>query len=109
MQPSLQELAHALGGVISGREVLAPGPGHSLKDRSLSVCLSDSDPAGFVVYSHSGDDPITCKDYVREKLGQPAWEPSRGNGHKHHDPVVANYIYPSAIAGACTALLCLKF
>ena len=91
-KPSLQELAHALGGEISADQVRAPGPGHSSQDRSLSVKVSDSDP-GYVVHSFSDDDPIKCKDYVRERLGMPPWQP--GNGHDR-DPVVASYVYKDA-------------
>ena len=29
----------------------------------------------FVVFSHANDDWQTCKDYVRERLGWPAWRP----------------------------------
>jgi hypothetical protein len=92
-KPSLEEIAQALGGKISGRQVLAPGPGHSREDRSLSITLSDGEP-GYVVHSFAGDDPIECKDYVRDKLGQPKWAPN-GNGHDR-DPVVASYIYKDA-------------
>ena len=46
----------------------APGPGHSAKDRSLSITLDASAPDGFLVYSFAGDDWVHCKDYVREKL-----------------------------------------
>ena len=53
-------------------DVVAPGPGHSRRDRSLSVAIN-AGPDGFIVYSFSGDDWQTCRDYVREKLGlQPA-------------------------------------
>jgi putative DNA primase/helicase len=45
-------------------------------DRSLSVTLSDTAEAGFVVFSHAGDDGIECKDYVRGKLGFPKWKPT---------------------------------
>jgi hypothetical protein len=38
--PTFAGIALALGGEVHGREVLAPGPGHSAKDRSLSVTLS---------------------------------------------------------------------
>ena len=65
---ALRTLAIALGGVINGRSVLAPGPGHSAKDRSLSVTLSATSPDGFMVYSHAGDDWQACRDYVRGKL-----------------------------------------
>ena len=94
-KPSLQEIAQALGGEISAGQVKAPGPGHSPQDRSLAVKLSGIDPAGYVVHSFAGDDPIKCKDYVRGKLGMPPWEPSRGNGHDR-DPVVASYVYSDA-------------
>jgi hypothetical protein len=66
---SLQELARVLGGEVRGNQVLAPGPGHSQKDRSLSIKLDSSKPHQFVVHSFSGDDPIRCKDYVRGKVG----------------------------------------
>jgi hypothetical protein len=95
-KPSLQEIARALNGEISAHnQVRAPGPGHSAQDRSLAVKLSDSNPAGYIVHSFAGDDPIQCRDYVRDKLGQPAWEPSRGNGHDR-DPVTASYVYRRA-------------
>jgi hypothetical protein len=74
MNVSAQQLAAALGGVVSGSEVLAPGPGHSPKDRSLSIRLDPAAPDGFVVHSFSGDDPLACKDHVRDKLGI-RWEP----------------------------------
>lgn len=74
---SLAEIARALGGEISGGQVLAPGPGHSSADRSLAVRPVDGDDDdGFILHSHAGDDPIACKDYVREKLGMPAWKPN---------------------------------
>jgi hypothetical protein len=72
-KPTLAEIQRCLGGEISNGKVRAPGPGHSDADRSLLVSLSDSDPAGFVVHSFAGDDPIQCKDYVRERLGMPKW------------------------------------
>jgi putative DNA primase/helicase len=72
---NLRAIAAALGGVVSGRQVIAPGPGHSPSDRSLAVCISADAPDGFVVYSHAGDDWRACRDYVRTKLGLPAWQP----------------------------------
>jgi hypothetical protein len=69
-------VAHTLGGDVAGRnEVLAPGPGHSRKDRSLAIKLDPKAPDGFVVNSHCGDDWKTCRDYVRSKLGLPSWQP----------------------------------
>jgi AAA domain len=76
MNYSPQQVAAALGGEVSGREVLAPGPNHSPKDRSLSVKLDPAAPDGFVVHSFSGDDPLQWKDHVRSKLGVAAWTPS---------------------------------
>jgi hypothetical protein len=37
-------LAKALGGEVSGREIRAPGPGHSEEDRSLSVKVDPGAP-----------------------------------------------------------------
>jgi putative DNA primase/helicase len=69
----VRTVARALGGEVSHRcQVLAPGPGHSRHDRSLSVRITAD---GFVVHSFAGDDPMACRDYVRERLGLPAWQP----------------------------------
>jgi hypothetical protein len=40
MSATLRTIAKALGGEITGKSVLAPGPGHSSRDRSLSVTPS---------------------------------------------------------------------
>lgn len=69
MSVTLPEIARALNGKVSGRQVLCPGPGHSRKDRSLSVRLSDAAPDGFVVHSHAGDDWRLCRDFVADALG----------------------------------------
>lgn len=65
----LHTIARRLGGDVSGRQVLAPGPGHSPGDRSLSIRLSHQSPTGFIVFSHSGDDFRVSRDYVAERLG----------------------------------------
>jgi putative DNA primase/helicase len=88
---NLVSLATALSGEINGGQVLAPGPKHSPGDRSLSVRLDASAPDGFVVHSFAGDDPIACKDYVRQRLGLPQWKPGNGNSrhtvtHDYRDP-----------------------
>jgi putative DNA primase/helicase len=75
MSTFLRSVAIALGGVVCGLSVVAPGPGHSAKDRSLSVKLSASSPDGFIVHSHAGDDWRQCRDYVRGKLGLAAFQP----------------------------------
>jgi hypothetical protein len=80
---SAQEVAHLLGGEVSGHnQVKAPGPGHKPGDRSLSIKLDPSAPDGFIVHSFAGDDPLVCKDYVREKLGI-RWEKAQ----KKADPI----------------------
>jgi putative DNA primase/helicase len=66
---SLRSIARALGGEITGAQVLAPGPGHGPKDRSLSIRISPTAPDGFVAFSHSGDPWDACKDHVRSRLG----------------------------------------
>ncbi len=69
-------IAHVMGGKVTGRNsVNVPGPGHSAKDTSLSIKIDARAPGGFVVYSHSGDDPILCRDYVRQRLGMETWDP----------------------------------
>jgi hypothetical protein len=89
-----RNLASALGGEISGQQILAPGPGHSPSDRSLSVKLDTSAPDGFVVHSFANDDPIECRDYVRAKAGLPPFKPNahrRDNGPQGR--VIASYDY----------------
>ena len=63
-----RNLARALGGETSGNRVRAPGPGHSPHDRCC--------PDGFAVHSFADDDPIACRDYVREKAGLPPFKPN---------------------------------
>jgi excisionase family DNA binding protein len=65
----LKSIARALGGEVIGSQVLAPGPGHSAKDRSMSVRLSATARDGFLVFSHSGDDFAACRAYVKQRLG----------------------------------------
>jgi putative DNA primase/helicase len=77
MTSGLRAAARRLGGEVSGRAILCPGPGHSAQDRSLSVWLGPSLPNGFAVKSHCGDDFRDCRDLVAEKLGLPAFERGR--------------------------------
>ena len=78
----LKAIARALGGEVAGGQALVPGPNHSKKDRSLAVKLDPNARDGFVVFSHANDDPIVCKDYVRERLGLAPFTPSKPNGSK---------------------------
>lgn len=51
--------ARCLGGEMSSRgQIICPGPGHSPKDRSLSVRFDASAPNGSVGYSFASDDTI---------------------------------------------------
>src|SRR5262245_57035701 len=76
----IRAIARALGGeIVNNHQLLCPGPGHDPRDRSLSVWLTSD---GFNVHSHSGDDWQACKDYVRQRLGWPAWEPGDGRDRR---------------------------
>ena len=71
-----RSIARALGGDVVGRDqVVAPGPGHSRNDRSLSIYISATAPDGFRTHSHAGDNWQDCRDYVKDKLGidRDAW------------------------------------
>jgi Toprim domain len=90
--PDVRAAARALGGDVSGRDgVVCPGPGHSPRDRSLSVRISPYSPDGFIVFSHAGDPIPDCKDHVRQRLGLAPWRPRRGDEvrpkMKHHAPL----------------------
>jgi putative DNA primase/helicase len=67
----LRIIARALGGRVIGCQVLAPGPGHSARDRSLSVRLSPTAPEGFLAFSHAGDNFVSCRDHVKRALSLP--------------------------------------
>jgi putative DNA primase/helicase len=71
----LRSAARALGGEVSGRQVLCPGPGHSPRDRSLAVRFESAAPDGFLIFSHTNDDVRSCRDHVRRRLGLPEWQP----------------------------------
>jgi hypothetical protein len=74
----IRSLAHALGGDVSGRNcIVIPGPGHSDRDRSLSITFDDAAPDGFLVNSFAGDDFAACRDHVRYLLGLGSFEPRR--------------------------------
>jgi putative DNA primase/helicase len=63
-------LVQALGGEPLRDGAVVPGPGHDRRDRSLRVFIDPLDREGFKVHSFSpADDPLVCRDYVRDKLG----------------------------------------
>lgn len=73
----LHTIARTLGGEVAGQQVLAPGRGHSAKDRSMWVRPSSSAPDGLLVGSFCGDPWQDCKDYVRQRLGLSRDVPAR--------------------------------
>jgi len=73
--------ARALGGVVSGQQILAPGPGHSPKDRSLSIKVDPTAPDGILIHSFADDDWKVCREHVRKTLGMPEPERKKANGN----------------------------
>jgi hypothetical protein len=81
---------------LSAGQVKCPGPGHSPKDRSLSIKIEPSAPSGLVVYSHAQDDNLKCKDWVLQRLGREPFRP-RGSGHAApSNKIVKAYDYKDA-------------
>jgi hypothetical protein len=82
---SAREVAQALGGDVRGHDqVVAPGPGHSQADRSLSLKITTN---GYVVNSFSPRNTWKeCRDYVDEKLGLPKWQSKRASGDGKEQP-----------------------
>jgi putative DNA primase/helicase len=70
---ALRSMAAALGGDVmkgqKGAYILCPGPGHSAKDRSLSVTPSRTDPDGFVCFSHANNAWQDCRKHVLARIG----------------------------------------
>ncbi len=83
-------IAKALKGDLAGGQILAPGPGHSARDRSLSVKPDSGAPDGFTVFSMRATTPMQCRDHVRASLGMPQWTPGQGRRPK------LEYIYRDA-------------
>jgi putative DNA primase/helicase len=94
----LQSWARALGGEASGANVACPGPGHSPRDRSLSVTPSGAAPNGFLVNSFGGNDPIGCLDYVRAKLAMPVFTPTQPRARPAGSPQQGPPVTPAAAA-----------
>jgi putative DNA primase/helicase len=63
---TLRAIARATGGDVVGREVVAPGPGHSRNDRSLSIRPT---AGGILVHSFAGDGWQECQDHVARQIG----------------------------------------
>lgn len=65
---TLQTIAHALGGKVSGREVLCPTPGHSKRDRGTAIRIAEGAPDGLLVACYNGGwrDVAQVKDTLRD-------------------------------------------
>jgi hypothetical protein len=85
--PSVEAAAKDLGGDLlpGGKQILCPGPNHSEDDRSLSVLFDAGAPDGFVVWSFTGDDPLVCRDYVRDMLDLPGFSARRQERRAHNE------------------------
>jgi hypothetical protein len=75
MKRDIHHDAKLLGGEVAAGQIRCPGPGHGCNDRSLSLKPSAKSPVGYIFHSFAGDDPIDCLDYIRAKLGLPAFSP----------------------------------
>jgi hypothetical protein len=82
--PTIQHIAAHMGGEDhNGRQALVPGPGHSTVDRLLSITINDAGD-DVPVHSFGGDDPIKCKDFVRQKLRMDERQPNGKGRIKGH-------------------------
>lgn len=73
---TLQGIAQALGGRVSGKEVLAPTPGHSTRDRGTAVRLSPGAPDGVLIACYNGGwhEVAQVKDALRDAGLLPGWD-----------------------------------
>ena len=101
--PTLQEMARLLGGEVVNGGVLAPGPGHTEDDRSLSVKPSRDAECGFVLNSFAGDDIRSAR--ITSDRSSSCRRSSRGSrrrrrtatgGGKPYSPTIAKYTYRNA-------------
>ena len=86
MRLNPRAVARSLGGTVSGRNILAPGPDHSPRDRSLSIKIDPTAADGFLVHSFAGDPPLECRDHIRAALGLGARERRHGRSSPRWSP-----------------------
>ena len=79
MTLNLQSIAQALGGKISGREVLAPTPGHSKHDRGTAIRLAPGAPDGLLIACYNGgwSEVAQVKDRLRDSGLLPSFDGTR--------------------------------
>lgn len=75
----LRSIAHALGGTISGKEVLASSPGHSSRDKGTAVRIAPGAPDGILVTCFNGGqaEALAVKDTLRAAGILPAYDGQR--------------------------------
>jgi hypothetical protein len=83
MNIDIKTAARLLGGEARGNKIICPGPGHSKRDRSLSVTFLPD--GSFLTNSFAGDDFRDCRDHVKTRLGL-------------HDDSPQRIIAPAAVA-----------
>ena len=82
MRLSLHAIARDLGGSVRGNKVVAPGPEAAThkakwKRKRKTLAVWRGNDGDIRVHSHTGQDPIATKDWVRHKCSLPAWEPKK--------------------------------
>lgn len=102
----LRSIARQLGGDVAGRSTVnCPGPGHSHKDRSLSVTFDPNAPDGFIVNSFAArDDWRHCRDFICSKLGITADTGKKTSRFNIFETKTGNADTASALANAERAL-----
>jgi hypothetical protein len=105
---SLNQIHHALGGEISGGQVLCPGPGHSQQDRSLAVKPADNED-GFVVTSFANDDWRAAKDHVRQKLGMPRFQPGSATSSHSRPQRTITKVYDYTDETGCVLFQAIRY
>ena len=75
----LRSIAVALGGQVSGREVLAPTPGHASRDKGTAVRIAPGAPDGILVTCFNGGraEALAVKDTLRAAGILPAFDGRR--------------------------------
>jgi hypothetical protein len=63
------------------------------------VKIDANAPDGFLVHSFANDDPIACRDYVRQKLGLPTFK-TNGNGKRFSEEAIERAVMAAAQATA---------
>ncbi len=76
---TLQNIAHALGGKVSGQQVLCPTPGHNKRDRGTAIRLAEGAPDGLLIACYNGGwhEVAQVKDTLRGAGLLPAYDGTR--------------------------------